>query len=176
MIKLLIIILPTHHIHDPTMLLNFCGRVIVQPECGLINTCWFCQDQNLITGPFLDFNRLIEPLKEPWPLIANRGWAGCKGKDSWFEQHKLTSWLLDHLQFYSWPLNLALIPVTGVSIAGIYVTTPCSATCCSVPRTQDQNSIHLYRSCYIYLPLEMGYMGTYPGVDACPGHYSNLQL
>ena len=29
------------------------------------------------SGPFLDLDRLIAPLKERWPLIAKRGWAGC---------------------------------------------------------------------------------------------------
>ena len=28
-------------------------------------------------GPILDLDRLIARQKEPWPLIANRGWAGC---------------------------------------------------------------------------------------------------
>ena len=29
------------------------------------------------SGPFLDLDHLIASLKEPWPLIANWGWAGC---------------------------------------------------------------------------------------------------
>ena len=40
--------------------------------------------------------------------------------------------------------------------------------------TRDQNSIRLYRSCYSGPMKCVRYMGAYPGVGACPGHYGNI--
>ena len=90
------------------------------------------------SGPFLDLDRLIAPLKEPWPLIANRGWVGrgwSQRQDPSDLDLSSANERLDRLivsNFIAWPLDLTLIPVAGVSTAGIYVTTPC--TCMTQPR------------------------------------------
>ena len=82
--------------------------------------------------PFLDLDRLIALLKEPWPLIANGAWVESKDKTHPDLDLSSKNRHLDRLvisNFIAWPLDLTLIHVAGVSTAGIYmyVTTFCVA-------------------------------------------------
>ena len=81
------------------------------------------------SGPFLDLDHLIAPLKEPWLLIANWGWVGCGWNQRTGPILTSTNGHLDRLiisKFTAWPLDLTLIPVAGVNTASIYVITPCN--------------------------------------------------
>ena len=74
------------------------------------------------SGPFLDLDHLIAPLKEPWSLIANRWWVGCGWSQRtgrpiltliWAAQTDILIAWLSPILATAWQLDLNLIPVAG---------------------------------------------------------------
>ena len=78
----------------------------------------------ILTRPILDLTAWSHRQK-PWsPTRDGLGVGGAWGQIPSWPWSSNVSRCLNHHQ--AWPLDLTLIPVAGVSTAGIYVTTPCT--------------------------------------------------